>query len=101
EDRDSKLANNIKRFKFTSAFDVTDVHPDTIIVKGCSFCYNLLDFRAGNAGRGNGTSMSDAAVIHFAKARPNLVNASLDCRIRFTDDSLLTLFTNCPYLRYV
>ena len=77
------------------------MHLDAIIARGRSFCHNLLDFRAGDAETGNGASMSDAAVIQFAKACPNLIHVGLDGGIRLTDKSLLALFTNCPNLRYI
>jgi hypothetical protein len=45
--------------------------------------------------------MSDAVVIRFAEACPNLVHINLDGAINLTDESLVAILINCPNLRYV
>ncbi|KAL0253238.1 hypothetical protein SLS55_010210 [Diplodia seriata] len=101
EDGQSKLVNGIKQLNFYSDFPILDEHLNAIVNLGPAFCHSLLDFRAGDAEEGTGGRLSDAAVIRFAKACPNLVHVKFDGATKLTDDALLALFTNCPSLRYI
>jgi len=86
-------------FNIVDDSGIDDEHLNAIIAAGPRFCQTIVEFRSRDPTPTNDQRLSEAAVLRFAQACPNLIHVAIEGSYELGDGALLALLRNCPKIQ--